>query len=204
MIVIINYGIGNVGSILNMFKHIGVQAKISVDPEDLLQASGLILPGVGSFDTGMTKLRESGYSDMLDEQVIAKKIPVLGICLGMQMLTQKSEEGELPGLGWIDAETIRFRVPTHEYKIPHMGWNELIIDQPAPLMKGLAEENRFYFVHSYHVVCRNSKDVLANTRYCYEFCSVFQHENIMGTQFHPEKSHRFGMQLLSNFAECCR
>jgi glutamine amidotransferase len=204
VIVIINYGVGNLGSILNMLKKIGVPAKISSCQQDIMEAAGLILPGVGAFDTGMTKLEESGYLAVLNEKVLQQKTSVLGICLGMQMLSRKSEEGVLPGLGWIDAETVRF--PSGEsdsLKIPHMGWNELMPQRDLLLMRGFEGENRFYFVHSYHVVCKNGEDVLATTHYGNDFCSVVQHGNIMGTQFHPEKSHKFGMQLLKNFAECC-
>lgn len=204
MIVIIDYGMGNVGSILNMLKKIGAQAKVSADVQDIDRADKLILPGVGAFDTGMQHLADRGLLGVLDDKVLNHQIPVLGICLGMQLLTKCSEEGALPGLGWIDGETIRFRFDPKQtnLKIPHMGWNTVTIRKEAALVKDLDHHTtRFYFVHSYHVVCTHRQDVLTTTDYGYEFVSAVQRENIMGVQFHPEKSHKFGMKLWRNFAE---
>jgi imidazole glycerol-phosphate synthase subunit HisH len=204
MIVIVDYGMGNVGSILNMLKKVGAPAaKVSADPKDIEQADKLILPGVGAFDTGMQRLRETGLIDLLNEKVIKAKTPTLGVCLGMQLLTKVSEEGELLGLGWIDAETIRFRFDQKKtgLKIPHMGWNTVKIQREGALFKDMYAEPRFYFVHSFHVISHNPEDVLATTEYGYDFVSAIQRGHIMAAQFHPEKSHKFGMKLYKNFVE---
>jgi len=203
MIIIVDYGVGNLGSIKNMFKKVGVKAESSSDPAILRDAEKLILPGVGAFDAGMSKLKERGLVGILNELVLEKKVPVLGHCLGMQLMTRRSEEGREAGLGWIDADTVRFKFETDQahLKIPHMGWNVLDIRRPHPLVSGLGTEARFYFVHSYHIVCADEVDVVAYTDYGYNFASVVQKGNIVGAQFHPEKSHKFGMQLLRNFAE---
>ncbi len=204
MIVIVDYGMGNLGSILNMLKKVGAPAaKVSANVKDIEQADKLILPGVGAFDTGMQRLRETGLISLLNEKVLKAQTPTLGVCLGMQLLTKVSEEGELPGLGWIDAETIRFRFDRNQtsLKIPHMGWNTVKIEREGTLFKDMYAEPRFYFVHSFHVVSHNPEDVLATTEYGYEFASVIQHKHIMAAQFHPEKSHKFGMKLYKNFVE---
>lgn len=203
MIIIIDYKMGNLGSILNMLKKIQAPALVSSHPEDIAQADKLILPGVGAFDNGMSNLRELGLLPVLNEKVLEKKTPVLGICLGMQLLTHRSEEGNLLGLGWIEAETIRFRFDRKEsgLKIPHMGWNIAAVRKNNAIFRGLEEENRFYFVHSYHVTCKDEGDILSTTHHGHEFASSVRKENIMGVQFHPEKSHRYGMKLLSNFTE---
>jgi glutamine amidotransferase len=204
MIVIVDYGMGNLGSILNMLKKVGAPAaKVSSDPKDIEQADKLILPGVGAFDTGMQRLRETGLISLLNEKVIKAKTPTLGVCLGMQLITKISEEGELPGLGWIDAETIRFRFDPKKngLKIPHMGWNTVNIQREGTLFQGMYPDARFYFVHSFHVVSHNPEDVLATTEYGYDFVSAIQHGHIMAAQFHPEKSHKFGMKLYKNFVE---
>jgi glutamine amidotransferase len=204
MIVIIDYGMGNLGSIQNMLKKIGAQAVISSDIQAVERADKLILPGVGAFDTGMKQLEELGLIDVLNDKVLNRKTPTLGVCLGMQLLMQGSEEGVRPGLGWIDGETIRFRFDPKQtnLKIPHMGWNTVTIIRDGTLFKGLnQEEARFYFVHSYHVVCNREEDILARSFYGYDFASAVQRGNIMGTQFHPEKSHKFGMKIYENFVE---
>jgi glutamine amidotransferase len=204
MIVIIDYGMGNLGSIQNMLKKIGAQAVISSDIQAVERADKLILPGVGAFDTGMKQLEELGLIDVLNDKVLNRKTPTLGVCLGMQLLMQGSEEGVRPGLGWIDGETIRFRFDPKRtnLKIPHMGWNTVAIIRDGALFKGLdQEEARFYFVHSYHVVCNREEDILARSFYGYDFASAVQRGNIMGTQFHPEKSHKFGMKIYENFVE---
>lgn len=204
MIVIVDYGMGNLGSILNMLKKIGAPpAKISSDAKDIEQADKLILPGVGAFNTGMQHLRDTGLIPLLNEKVLKAKTPTLGVCLGMQLLAKISEEGELPGLGWIDAETIRFRFDskTSNLKIPHMGWNTVNIKKENTLFKDMYADARFYFVHSFHFVAHNKEDVTATTEYGYEFVSAIQHENIMAAQFHPEKSHKFGMKLYKNFVD---
>jgi glutamine amidotransferase len=203
MIIIVDYGMGNLGSILNMLKKVGVpNAGVSSLPRDIEQADKLILPGVGAFDTGMQQLRETGLIDLLNEKVLSARTPTLGVCLGMQLLTKFSEEGQLPGLGWIDAETVRFRFDKKTgLKIPHMGWNTVKVCQPGTLFRDMYDEPRFYFVHSFHVVSHNPDDVVAVTEYGYEFASVVQHGHIMAAQFHPEKSHKFGMKLYRNFVE---
>jgi glutamine amidotransferase len=194
---------GNLGSIVNMLAKVGVTGKITADPETIDAADKLILPGVGAFDSGMKNLSGRGLLPVLQEQVLERRKPVLGLCLGMQLMARCSEEGQLRGLGWVDADVIRFRFEGDQagLKIPHMGWNVLQPCRPHPLMTGLEDENRFYFVHSYHLVCTEPSDVLALTSYGYEFASAFTQGNILGVQFHPEKSHRFGMALLRNFAE---
>lgn len=201
MIVIVDSRTGNVGSIRNILKRGGHSSLISSNPEDLMMADKLILPGVGAFDTGMTNLRNMGLVEVLSRKVLDEKVPVLGICLGMQLMTKSSEEGKLPGLGWIDAETIRFRKEElNGYRIPNMGWNSIRVMKPHYLMMGIDGNSRFYFVHSYHVVCHDQADVLATTEYGIGFTSAFSNENIMGTQFHPEKSLKWGTSVLNNFA----
>lgn len=203
MIVIVDYGMGNLGSILNMLKKIGAPAVISADARGIENADKLILPGVGAFDTGMKRLRESGMLDLLNDKVLRRKTPTLGVCLGMQLLMNRSEEGAESGLGWIEGETIRFQFDPQraQLKIPHMGWNTVMLQRDGVLARNLPADSRFYFVHSYHVRCQNPTDVVSTTAYGYEFPSMLQHENIVGAQFHPEKSHRFGMQVYRNFAE---
>jgi glutamine amidotransferase len=203
MITIVDYGVGNLGSILNMLKKVGAKAQASSDPDVLRQADKLILPGVGAFDAGMKKLNETGLVPVLNELVLDEKVPVIGLCLGMQLMTKKSEEGTEAGLSWIDAETVRFKFAPEnaQLKVPHMGWNTLDIRRQHPLVADLGPESRFYFVHSYHVVCQSEADVVAYTDYGYPLAAIINKGNIMGAQFHPEKSHKFGMQLLKNFAE---
>ena len=202
MIVVVNYGMGNVGSLINMLKHIGVEAKASADVDDLKRASKLIIPGVGAFDSGMSALNRLGLIPLLTQRVEQEKTPVLGICLGMQLLTRGSEEGQARGLGWIAAKTVRFAPgdAADGFKIPHMGWNTIVPLRETPLIDSNRGPLRFYFVHSYYVVCDRQEDVLAETFYGTPFASAISHENIMGVQFHPEKSHAYGKSLLSNFA----
>lgn len=198
--IIVDYGMGNVGSICNMLKYIGHHSTISSDPATIRQASRLILAGVGAFDAGMTQLNRLGLTELLTEQVAERKVPVLGICLGMQLLTRSSEEGQLPGLGWIEADTKRFFFPNNlDLKIPHMGWNKVIRETPSPLTEGLDNESRFYFVHSYHCVLDEPSRAILSVDYGLRVTAAFQKENVLGVQFHPEKSHRFGMQILRNF-----
>lgn len=203
MIAIVNYGMGNLGSIKNMLDRIRVPSVITSDPKEIAGASKLILPGVGSFDHGMKKLHEFGLRDVLDQKVLGEKIPVLGVCLGMQLISQSSEEGVQPGLGWIDAKTVRFRFPegTPQLRVPHMGWNSVHVIDPASLLYRQMEGTpKFYFVHSYHVVAGQQKITLGTTAYGFEFVSSVHADNIYGVQFHPEKSHKYGMQLYINFA----
>lgn len=204
MIVIINYDVGNLGSILNMLKKIGAEAIISSNQEDIKKADKLILPGVGSFNYGMEKLQQSGLIELLNRKVLNEKTPILGICLGLQLFTKKSEEGKLNGMGWIDAQTVKFQFNSEQkqLKIPHMGWNEVAVKKQSVLFKDMSfEESRFYFVHSYYVQCNQEQDILTTTHYGYDFHSGVEKENIVGVQFHPEKSHKFGLKLLKNFVE---
>ncbi|MFX0079375.1 MAG: imidazole glycerol phosphate synthase subunit HisH [Candidatus Hermodarchaeota archaeon] len=204
MITIVNFGMGNLGSIHNMLIRLGFDAKITSDIDEIKSAEKLILPGVGAFDQAMTNLHNQEFVPLLNDLVLKKRRPILGICLGMQLLAQRSEEGKLDGLGWIDAEVIRFRFSSEQnLRIPHIGWNTITIQQEACLFKRVYEESRFYFVHSYYVKCKSADTVLATTNYGFDFASAVVHDNIYGVQFHPEKSHKFGMLLLKNYAEFC-
>lgn len=203
MITIVDYGMGNLGSIGNMLKRIGVQSETTSDPSRIASAARLILPGVGAFDAGMDNLERSGLRPILDERVCDARVPVLGICLGMQLMTHSSGEGERRGLGWVEAETLRFAPADPALKVPHMGWNIARPVRADALVQALPDQARFYFVHSYYVICERAEDVLLTTRHGTEFHSGFRHGNVWGVQFHPEKSHRFGMHLLRNFAEHC-
>lgn len=201
MITVIDYQTGNIGSIVKMIKKAGGEAVFSSDLEQIETAEKLILPGVGSFDIGMQKLTELGFVDVLKRRVIKDKIPILGICLGMQLLAERSEEGALPGLGFINGYVVKFRFNSinANLRIPHMGWNSVNIKKESPLFYDMYENPVFYFVHSYHVVCNNPEDVLSTTNYGYDFVSSLQRKNIFGTQFHPEKSHKYGLRLIKNF-----
>ncbi|MCD6068698.1 MAG: wbuY [Bacteroidetes bacterium] len=200
MITIINYGMGNLGSIVNMFKKIGVEAKVTGDIKEIEQADKILLPGVGAFDAAMSRIKANGLTEVLNYKATEQKVPVLGICLGMQLLTDSSEEGMLPGLGWIPAKTIKFNFTKESgLKVPHMGWNMVKENRPSQLTKDFEEESRFYFVHSYYVKCENDENSVLKTNYGLEFDSAIQKDNIYGAQFHPEKSHKFGMKLLKNF-----
>ena len=201
MITIVNYGIGNLGSMLNMFKRIGVKVCIESDPEAISQAKKLVLSGVGSFDAAMQRINDSvGLRDVLDYKALTEQVPVLGVCLGMQLLTRGSEEGVIPGLGWIQGATLRFPREAG-LKVPHMGWNIAHCVTPSKLTTGLGVDPRYYFVHSYFVSVDDPANSVMRTRYGLDFDSAIGRSNIYGVQFHPEKSHRFGMQLLKNFAE---
>lgn len=205
MIVIIDYDMGNVGSIQNMLKKVGASSVISRDPTAISEAKGLILPGVGSFDAGMKCLTQYGLDVALRRRVLDARVPILGLCLGMQLMTSGSEEGSSSGLGWVDAECKRFRFGATEinYRVPHMGWNSVeFIRSPFPDYE-INDRPRFYFVHSYYVKCHQSQDVIAHANYGQEFVAGFQVNNIVGVQFHPEKSHKFGMRLLEAFARSC-
>ena len=200
MITIINYGMGNLGSMKNMFKRIGFNSTIEDDPNAILKASKLILPGVGSFDTAIKFLHEKpNMLKVLERKVLIEKIPILGVCLGMQLFTNNSEEGILPGLGWIEGETKKFPKLTN-LKVPHMGWSYIKKNNKNPLSLGVDVNSKYYFVHSYYVKVKNEQHSVLKTSYGIEFDSAISKENIYGVQFHPEKSHKYGMKILQNFA----
>lgn len=201
MITIIDYKIGNLGSIKNMLKKIGQSSNITSDVDEISKAEKIILPGVGHFGHGMRRLKESGCIDVLNHKAKVEKIPVLGICLGAQLLTKFSEEGNEEGLSWIDAEVKKFNkeLMPEPLPIPNMGWCDLQIRSADRLVENLPQNSRFYFVHSYHIVCKDSKNELLSAHYGYPFTAAIHHENIYGVQFHPEKSHKFGMKLMDNF-----
>jgi glutamine amidotransferase len=202
MIVIVDYKTANLGSIVNMFKRIGAPARVAEKPEDLRGASRILLPGIGHFDTCARNLRSAGFASALEEPVLRYQTPLLGICVGAQLLTLGSEEGDAPGLGWIDAHTQRFpSLDAPDYKVPHMGWNIATPRQVHCLFAGFKAPPRFYFVHSFCMQCARPESVLATTTHGIEFASGIVKDNVAGLQFHPEKSHRFGMQLLRNFAQ---
>jgi len=182
-----------------MFKKVGVDAIITSSLSEISSATKLLLPGVGSFDYGISSLRKAPFFEMMEKEVLENKKPILGICLGMQLLTKSSEEGKEKGLGWINAETVKFNLSDSKLSIPHMGWNEVIPKQTNDLFQNLLD-NRFYFVHSYHVKCEDELIVSAISNYGREFTCGVKQGNIMGVQFHPEKSHKFGKQLLLNFS----
>jgi imidazole glycerol-phosphate synthase subunit HisH len=198
-VLIVNTGLGNFGSLRNMYRRIGVDAMLSDDPADVEQAPRIVLPGVGSFDAGMNQLRDRGLVGPLTDRWRAGT-PILGVCLGMQLMTRGSEEGSEPGLGWIAADTIRF--PSGDgLRIPHMGWNAAVPASDRSVFAGADEDARYYFVHSYHVVCDDDAHVLAWTDYGVRFASAIHTGSLAATQFHPEKSHRFGMHVLRTFLE---
>jgi imidazole glycerol-phosphate synthase subunit HisH len=202
MITIVDYKTGNLGSIQNILKRIGEESVVTSDKNEISRATKIILPGVGAFDTGMRNLNELDLVEILNKKALEEKIPFLGICLGMQLLSRGSEEGSLPGLGWIDAETVRFRFENSvEYKIPHMGWNFIRQHKSSKLLEGMYPDPRFYFVHSYYLRANDPDDVLTSTEYEIEFTSAVEKGNVLGAQFHPEKSHKFGMKLLKNFID---
>jgi len=202
MITIIDYKTGNLGSIQNILKRIGEDSVITSDRDVIAGASKIILPGVGAFDTGMRNLTGLNLKDILNQKVLDEKTPILGICLGMQLMSTGSEEGTLPGLGWIQAETVRFNFSDKiSYKNPHMGWNFVEQRKESRLLTGMYPDARFYFVHSYYLKAHDTSDILTSTKYEIDFSSSVERNNIAGVQFHPEKSHKFGMKLLKNFVD---
>lgn len=202
MIHIIDYGLGNTGAFVNMFKRLGFESTRATTAEHLADAKKLILPGVGSFDHAMKLLNDSGMRETIDKLVLVDKCPVLGICVGMQMLASSSSEGSLPGLGWIPGNVRSFSSDTNSFHLPlpHMGWNDVEPELSSPLYAGI-DNWRFYFLHSYYFECKYSKNALATANYDIDFACSISLENIYGVQFHPEKSHHWGAQLLKNFAE---
>ena len=201
MIVIVDYKMGNLGSIANILRKVGAEATVSSDHAVIGRASKLVLPGVGAFDEGVKNIEALGLREVLTRRVRQEHTPTLGICLGMQLMARSSEEGVRPGLNWIEADVKRFRFGevAPQLKVPHMGWNTVTPVKQSALFAGFADEPRFYFVHSYYVVCDDIAHVLATALYGHEFAAAFQQGNLMGVQFHPEKSHRFGMTLFRNF-----
>lgn len=202
MLVIVDYGMGNLFSVKNMIKYLGYDSMVSGDKKDILKADKLILPGVGNFGSAMHIIQESGMLDILNQKVLVDRVPILGICLGMQLLTEYSEEGACKGLGWIPGEVRKFDFgDVKDYKVPHMGWDYINIEHDSGLMNGVTKDSRYYFVHSYYVTCKDRENAVATTEYGVKFDSIIQKDNVVGTQFHPEKSHKFGMKILQNFLE---
>lgn len=199
-ITIIDYGMGNIGSLINMFRRIGVDTVVTAKPEDISTARKIILPGVGAFDAAITRIEGLGLSDVLRKKALEDNVPFLGICLGMQLLVDGSEEGVAKGLGLIPGRAIRFKKDA-TLKVPHMGWNSVEITKETPLTKGLDPSSRFYFVHSYFVEAECPNHVMMRCTYGRTFDAGLCRNNIFGAQFHPEKSHKFGMSLLKKFAE---
>jgi glutamine amidotransferase len=210
MIGIIDAGIGNVGSIRNMFRKIGATAEVVNDADGVARAHKLVLPGVGAFDSGMARLHGSGLLPAIERRALVDRVPVLGICLGMQLMTLGSDEGRTPGLGWVQARTLAFggdvqallqNGRTVRLRVPHMGWNRVTTTRAHPLVAGVDADSAFYFVHSYHVQAADRDSLLLECNYGLDFAAALQQGNLMGVQFHPEKSHRHGMLVLRNFAE---
>ena len=203
MITLIDYGVGNIFAFQNVYKRLDIQTKIAKTTQDLEDAEKLILPGVGAFDYAMNQLNKSGMRQKLDELVLDKKIPVIGICVGMQMMGNRSDEGSMEGLQWIDADIVKFdeNLIKHRTKLPHMGWNDVKPIKDHPLFKGLEDNAIFYFLHSYYFKCNNLEDSIALSDYGISFTSATNYKNVYGIQFHPEKSHQYGEKLLHNFAK---
>lgn len=203
MIGILDYGLGNILAFVNMYKRLHHPARVVRQPSDLAEVTKLILPGVGAFDHAMVRFNQSGLRPPVEELVLGKRVPVLGVCVGMQMLADSSEEGTLPGLGWIAGRVTRVAAtsPAGRVRLPHMGWNDIMVSGSPALFRGLEVDARFYFLHSYYFAAQREEDVLASVEYGTRFPCAVVKEQVMGVQFHPEKSHRFGAKLLQSFAE---
>lgn len=200
MTTIVHYGAGNLRSVIHAFERMDEPVVVSSDPAEIEKASRLVLPGVGSFDAAMQNLEQKGILPVLHRKVLEEKTPILGICLGMQMFSRRSEEGSLPGLSWINAETIRFAFENgHRLAVPHIGWNEIERRRACAMLDDLESGSSFYFAHSYHVVCQDPSVVVATSHYGREFVCAVQSDNLYGVQFHPEKSHILGERFLANF-----
>lgn len=196
-----NYGIGNIQAFAHIYKRLNIPVDVATTQDQLMRAKKLVLPGVGAFDWAMTRLNQSGLRDALDKLVLAENVPILGVCVGMQMMARRSEEGVLPGLGWVDAEVVNFRAKgIGEAPLPHMGWNDVRPVESDSVFRNIGEP-RYYFLHSYCVVPHNQANVLATAQYGCDFTAALRHGHIFGTQFHPEKSHQWGVELLRNFAD---
>lgn len=201
-LVIVDYGTGNLNSVKKSLDRMRVSSIISSDPKDIINSEKIILPGVGHFGKAMSNLKELNLLDALHEAVLVKQKPILGICLGMELMAKESEEGNAEGLGWLDAEVIKFSVSDKiKYKTPYIGWNHIYIKKNSLLMNNISELSEFYFVHSYHLKIKNQSDILNETQYDHFFPSAIEKDNIFGVQYHPEKSHDAGAQLLKNFIE---
>lgn len=199
MITIINYGMGNLRSVEKIFQRLNCNVLITSDVETINKADKLLLPGVGHFEKGVEKLKKTGIWDVLNNKVLVDKTPILGICLGMQLMTKHSHEGNVEGFGWIDAQTEKFNLKS-PLKVPHMGWNSINLKKrSSKISLNLDDSSLFYFVHSYYVTCNNEDDILFESNYGHKFVSGFQKNNFLGVQFHPEKSHQTGLQLIKNF-----
>lgn len=203
MIHIIDYGLGNINAFSNMYKRLGIEARSARTAKELQAASRLILPGVGAFDHAMRLLQDSGMREALDELVLGRGVPVLGVCVGMQILARGSDEGQSQGLGWVDGRvrTLVSLAGTGGLPLPHMGWNDVFPAKDARLFASMEDQPRFYFLHSYYLECERTEDVAATTEYGGRFCCAIQYGNVYGVQFHPEKSHHFGADVLRNFSE---
>ena len=203
MITLIDYGVGNINAFANVYKRLNIETRIAKTSEDLESADKLILPGVGSFDYAMTQLNNSGMRERLDQLVLKEKVPVIGICVGMQMMANRSDEGACEGLKWIDADVVKFDPSRIDYvtKLPHMGWNDVTPTKPNNLFKELEEDSLFYFLHSYYFKCNDMQDSIAISEYGDSFTCAVNRDNVYGIQFHPEKSHHYGEILLNNFAK---
>ncbi len=201
MLVIVDYGVGNLASVKNMLKKAGYESVLAADPSTIETASKIILPGIGAFDHCMKQFNASGLREAVTRKVLEDKTPLLGICVGLQMLMENSEEGVEPGLGWITGKTVKFKKEKiGDLKIPHMGWTNVRLEKESPLTENLGDLPRFYFVHSYYVQPENKSDELLSANYGYDFTAAISRDNIYGAQFHPEKSHKYGMKILENFA----
>ncbi|OJT97408.1 MAG: imidazole glycerol phosphate synthase, glutamine amidotransferase subunit [Alphaproteobacteria bacterium 65-7] len=203
MITLVDYGLGNIQAFANIYNRLNIPVTVARDAQTLANASRMILPGVGHFDWAMKRLADSGMRQTLDDLVVRQKKPVLGICVGMQMMAKRSDEGELPGLGWIDAEVKKFDVTgsNRHTQLPHMGWNDVSATEFGDIFGGMEGGSRFYFLHSYYFAPNRGEEVVGKTDYNGTFASAVRAGNVFGVQFHPEKSHRWGIQLLKNFAE---
>ena len=204
MIVIVDYEMGNLGSVKKVLDRLKVYSIISSKPSDIDNASKLILPGVGHFGKAMYNLKNKNYLNSLNKSVIQRKTPILGICLGMQLFADTSEEGDSKGLGWLSSKVVRFDIEDSlAWKIPQIGWNNIKLKKKSNLLKGISSNDLFYFLHSFHMLCFENKDVLSTSDYSYNFVSSVKKNNIYGTQFHPEKSHEQGFKIIENFVKFC-
>jgi imidazole glycerol-phosphate synthase subunit HisH len=203
MIGIINYGLGNIKAFENILRKLNIQVKILTKTEDFSNIKKLILPGVGAFDHAMEMFNTSGLRMLTEKKVLEEGLPIIGICVGMQMLGHSSEEGKLPGLGWVDGKVKKFdenKIPFSTH-LPHMGWNDINIINGTLIFQSLPNNSRFYFLHSYYFECNNKEDIIATSQYGIDFTCAINHKNIFGVQFHPEKSHNYGVQILENYSK---